>query len=92
MYERQVADNRQNAREQREWESPENQMKLLKQAGLNPDLMYGGLNSGSGIMPQSGSVGSVGSGSGFAGTGGVSGSSSAISVTSEDVRISRKLG
>ena len=60
MYERQVADNRQNAREQREWESPENQMALLKQAGLNPDLMYGGLNSGSGIMPQSGSVGSVG--------------------------------
>ena len=55
MYERQLADNRENWRMQNEYNLPKNQVERLAQAGLNPNLLYG---SGSAAvtspqMPQS---------------------------------------
>lgn len=41
MYERQLADNRQNWELENFYNSPEQQMKRLKEAGLNPNLVYG---------------------------------------------------
>lgn len=41
MYERQRDDNRQNWRDQNEYNNPTNQRKRMEAAGLNPALMYG---------------------------------------------------
>lgn len=41
MYERQLADSRQNWSMENQYNSPEAQMQRLKEAGLNPNLVYG---------------------------------------------------
>lgn len=49
MYNRQLWDNRQNWRLQNEYNSPQQQMQRFKEAGLNPNLIYGQMNNGASI-------------------------------------------
>lgn len=57
MYDRQVKDNMANWMKQNEYNSPKEQMKRLKEAGLNPHLVYGqGAVANNATTPKSGDV------------------------------------
>lgn len=57
MYQRQLADSRENWNMQNAYNSPKAQMERLKEAGLNPNLVYG--NSTSGSAGNAGSMSST---------------------------------
>ncbi|AXB22591.1 minor capsid protein [Lepus americanus faeces associated microvirus SHP1 6472] len=61
MYNQQVADARQNVSDERAYNTPSAQIERLRDAGLNPDLMYGNGTSGlsDNTVASSGSVGNV---------------------------------